>query len=56
MALVFLYEPWELGPQRELGRNGSPAGELRLLEDRMQDFFMSDGKWEMANGRWHIDQ
>jgi len=27
-----------------------------LVKDGQQDFFMSDGSWEMANGRWHIDQ
>ena len=32
------------------------AGGLLLVKDRMQDFFMSVGSWEMANGRWHIGQ
>ncbi len=27
-----------------------------LLKDGQQDFFMSVGKWEMANGQWHIGQ
>jgi len=29
---------------------------LPLLKDGQQDFFMSFGKWEMANGQWHIGQ
>ena len=37
------------------GRCSLDAG-LVLLKDRMQDFFMGVGSWEMANGRWHIDQ
>ena len=38
-----------------VGRCSLDAG-LVLLKDRMQDFFMGVGSWEMANGRWHIGQ
>ena len=32
------------------------ASSLPPLKDGQQDFFMGVGSWEMANGRWHIDQ
>lgn len=32
------------------------ARRLLLVKDGQQDFFMSVGKWEMANGQWHIGQ
>jgi hypothetical protein len=39
-----------------VGRSCLASQVTLLLKDGQQDFFMSVGSWEMANGRWHIDQ
>ena len=39
-----------------VGRSCITSQVTLLVKDGQQDFFMSVGSWEMANGRWHIDQ
>ena len=39
-----------------VGRSCLASQVTLLLKDGQQDFFMSVGKWEMANGQWHIGQ
>ena len=39
-----------------VGRSCITSQVTLLLKDGQQDFFMSVGSWEMANGRWHIGQ
>ena len=39
-----------------VGRSCITSQVTLLLKDGQQDFFMSVGKWEMANGQWHIGQ
>ena len=39
-----------------VGRSCLASQVTLLVKDGQQDFFMSVGSWEMANGRWHIDQ